>query len=520
MPNESASRMAAILLLALLLSAPVHLFAGEGNPPVAPQAGEAAKKASLFEKVLQLNLVQEPELDLPQARAAFDALMDRARAALAKAATPKEKVAALNETLLSGRSVTYLSNMYWRDATLAAALLRKQANCLGTSTLYVVAGEALELPVKLVIVPGHAFARWDDGATRINIETTNKGREIADEDYLRRTNATEEDIEKLGWGKSLDAERFYAELLLVAAQHRRSENKVEAAIELMEQAEKLAPGRSDVALQRLQLIADLTNRRDEAARQIARLAAHPDVPPSVRTGALVYLAGDAAARGDHEAERRILMVAFKHAPKSAQSHVLQQLAFCHRALKDWRGARRYMELAVALEDEDNKPVYSSALYNLAILQKNDGQLGDALKSIRKALTLNPESWNLKMIEAGYMVLNGERDAGIAKFEKIEAPRGDVEFYEIMRTWFLAVSKQREKFYAQFEHALSTAAGTHIFEWIDQDVDLDVYRGEPEFKALVAKHRTRLFGKEGGKTPEGKTEKTPVKESKDKVLQNE
>lgn len=498
---EFPLRIAVLLALALMLLAPAALIAGEGAAPaapIAPQAAEGAKKAPLFEKVLQLNLVQEPELNLPQARAAFDALMDRARAALAKAATPEAKISALNETLLSGRSVSYLSNMYWRDATLAAALLRKQANCLGTSTLYVVAGEALELPVKLVIVPGHAFARWDDGATRINIETTAKGVAIPDENYLRRTNATEEDIEKLGWGASLDADRFYAELLLVAAQHRRSENKVEAAIELMEQAEKLAPGRSDVALQRFQLMADLTNRRDEAARQIARLAASPAVPPSVRTGALTYLAGDAAARGDHEAERRILLVAFKHAPKSAQSHVLQQLAFCHRALKDWRGARRYMELAVALEDEENKPVYAGALYNLAILQKNDGQLGDALKSIRKAQTLNPESWNLKMIEAGYMVLNGERDAGIAKFEKIEAPRGDVEFYETMRTWFFAVSKQREKFYAQFEQALSHAAGTHIFEWIDQDVDLDVYRAEPEFKALVDKHRARLFGKEGEK----------------------
>jgi len=41
--------------------------------------------------------------------------------------------------------------------------------------LYVVVGAALELPIKLVLIPRHAYARWDDGRTRINIETTAAG---------------------------------------------------------------------------------------------------------------------------------------------------------------------------------------------------------------------------------------------------------------------------------------------------------------------------------------------------------
>ena len=36
-----------------------------------------------------------------------------------------------------------------------------------------------------------------------------------------------------------------------------------------------------------------------------------------------------------------------------------------------------------------------------------------------------------------------------------------------------------------------ACSTHIPERLDQDVDLDVYRNEPEFKALVVKHGARL-----------------------------
>jgi len=240
-------------------------------------------------------------------------------------------------------------------------------------------------------------------------------------------------------------------------------------------------------------MADITDRRDEARAKVLKLLRSKKLPPTVATGALTYLASDAAGRGNHKQERFFLLRAFREAPKSSQPGVLQQLAFCHRALKDFRGAVRYMELAEAVFDK-NSPSYAGVLYNLAILQKNDKRLDDALISIRKARKINPESWNLHMIEAGYMILNGQRAEGLKLYESVKPPRAEKEFYEIMVSWFHAVSQQREKFYAAFETALTNARSPHILEWIDQDVDLDVYRNEPRFKALVAKHRARLFKK--------------------------
>src|SRR3990167_7738769 len=70
--------------------------AAEAVPPA--QAALAAD--ALFEQVLALNRVQEPELDLAAARAAFQALVEKSRAALAGAVTPREKIAALNRVLL------------------------------------------------------------------------------------------------------------------------------------------------------------------------------------------------------------------------------------------------------------------------------------------------------------------------------------------------------------------------------------------------------------------------------------
>ena len=480
-------------ILAIFVSSLMPACALEATPaaPSVPAVKAAAeKKTSLLERVLELNRVQEPELDVDSARAAFKELSGKARMALQGLATPKEKVAALNKVLLADREVSYLSNLYWRDATLAASLLRGKGNCLSTSTLYVLIGEALDLPVRMVLVPGHAFARWDGADARINIETTSGGLETPDAEYLsRRFQSEPADIAALGWGLSLDQEQTYGELLRTAACHRVGENRLEEALEMMQRAETLMPGRSDIALARYELMANITNRRTEARAQIALMLQNPKLPPSVRPGALSYLAADAASRGDHEAEKKMLLAAFSTASKANQIGVLTNLAFCHRALKDFRGAVRYMELVVALD-----PRNADTLYSFAIMLKNDKRLPDALAAIHTAREINPESWNLQAIEAGYMVLNGQREEGLALFKTIKKPRGDVEFFAIMQTWFQAVSQQRDKFYEHFEAALAGARSTRILEWIDQDVDLDVYRNEPQFKTLVAKHRERLLGK--------------------------
>ncbi len=472
---------------ALLLARVPSVLAETAAPTV------AVEKQSLFERVVELNKIQEPELDDTASKRALEKLVTQLKPELEMAHTPQEKIAALNKVLLADRQVAYLSNKYWRDATLAASLLRGKGNCLSTSTLYVVVGDALKLPIKLVLIPRHAYARWDDGQTHINIETTAGGREMTDSEYLHQYDASPEDIDRLGWGKSLGGDGLVAELLRTAAFHRMGENKLEDALALMERAEKLAPYRQDTELARYKLIADITGRRTEARDKIVEMLQRtPPLPSSVAAEALCFLAQDAAGSGDHANERKYYLLAFSKASKTQQHSILTQLAFCYRALKDFHSAVCCMELATVLM-APNDPELASALYNLAILQKNDKRLKDALRSIRRALQINPESWNLKFIEAGYMILDSQREEGLKKFELIEAPRGDAEFYEIMCAWFYSVSQQRDKFYQAFETTLTHARATHILEWIDQDVDLDVYRNEEQFKALVEKHAKRLRG---------------------------
>jgi len=62
---------------------------------------------------------------------------------------------------------------------------RKLGTCVSMPMLYVALGWRLGYPIRLVSVPIHLFARWDDGETRINIEATGYGGEMADEFYER-----------------------------------------------------------------------------------------------------------------------------------------------------------------------------------------------------------------------------------------------------------------------------------------------------------------------------------------------
>ncbi len=478
MPEARRRGWSALLVLLLLLVSLSWAMAGEASPAT-----------SLLDQVVALNQIQEPELDREALRRDFLALCAKARPGIAAAETTRDKIAALNQVLLAERKVSYLSNLYWRDATLASAVLRGKGNCLSTSTLYVLVGEELGLPIHLVIVPRHAFVRWDDGKERINIETTAQGREIPDASYVNSIESGERLA--MQFGDSLDRAGFIAELTEAGMNHRFSAGDLQGAGALLVEVERLAPWRSDLRLHHIALNADITKDRQAARDQMAALL-RQNPSASVITGALCWLAEDAGARRLFTQQRGLLLEAFRYAPRAQIARVLMSLAFCHRTLKDWRGAVRYFELSMAC-DEKVRPERADELYNYAILLKNDGRLSDALLALDQALKLNPEKWNVTVLKAGYLCLAGKMEEGKALYATVAQPRVDAEFWFIMQAWFSAVTAQREDFYRLFALALEKSNSEHVLTWVDQDVDLDPYRNDAEFQRLIALHRARLLG---------------------------
>ena len=89
---------------------------------------------------------------------------------------------------------------------------RKQGYCVGIAALYLLLAEKLNLPIYAVATPSHVFLRYDDGATRINIETLQGGANVPDEQYIREQRIPEKSIRRGIFMRNLTADEFLAQV--------------------------------------------------------------------------------------------------------------------------------------------------------------------------------------------------------------------------------------------------------------------------------------------------------------------
>jgi len=103
--------------------------------------------------------------------------------------SPEKIVSLINQYVFEKSAYSALEPTdpgYMKDlerSALPRVIERKKGDCLGLCLLYLALAERLGLPFHGVAAPGHVFVRYDDGKTRINVETTNKGAEYEDSQY-------------------------------------------------------------------------------------------------------------------------------------------------------------------------------------------------------------------------------------------------------------------------------------------------------------------------------------------------
>ncbi|MBN1306464.1 MAG: tetratricopeptide repeat protein [Chitinispirillaceae bacterium] len=71
------------------------------------------------------------------------------------------------------------------------AVAGKRGSCVGMSLLYLLLAEKTGLPLHGVLAPSHFFVRYDDGKTRLNIETLRKGECMSEAWYRQRYGITD-----------------------------------------------------------------------------------------------------------------------------------------------------------------------------------------------------------------------------------------------------------------------------------------------------------------------------------------
>jgi len=144
---------------------------------------------------------------------AVDELANQARAQFTTVSSGLAVVESLNRLVFGGWAIRGTTDLKDPCNLLPSRVLeRKQGYCVGIAAIYLILAERLKLPIYAVATPSHVFLRYDDGTTRINIETLQGGVSIPDEQYIREQKIREESIRRGIFMRNLSTDEFLAQV--------------------------------------------------------------------------------------------------------------------------------------------------------------------------------------------------------------------------------------------------------------------------------------------------------------------
>ena len=144
-----------------------------GNDPVSALAGVAK--------------IVDPSCDADRLRSQIKRIAETVTKRLTEKPSGTDKLYALNEVFFQVEGFAPESSEGARpdakDLLIPSILKNRRGNAFALTALYVAAAAELGLPVRAVVSPYHAFARYDDGQEQVNVETTEMGGHFGDAVY-------------------------------------------------------------------------------------------------------------------------------------------------------------------------------------------------------------------------------------------------------------------------------------------------------------------------------------------------
>lgn len=150
------------------------------------------------------------------------------------------------------------------------AFNNREGSCLSISLIFLLLGENLNLPLNGVLAPGHFFLRYDDGTTRLNIETLRKGEYMSDSWYKSRYLITDTTLYDLA---DLDIPAVEASIRYNLGNFYLANNWPDLALKQFNLAIELNPSFIEAHGNRA-IALDVTGNPDAALRSLLRLKKH------------------------------------------------------------------------------------------------------------------------------------------------------------------------------------------------------------------------------------------------------
>jgi len=159
------------------------------------------------------DLLCPAETTEPAMQANLSRLAEDLRGTIDRAAGAASTVRALNEAIFGRLGITGSPDLKDPCNLLPSRVIeRKRGYCVGIAALYLVLAERLDLPIYAAATPTHVFLRYDDGASRINIETLQRGASVPDQQYVREQKIPEISIGRGVFMRNLTVNEFLAQV--------------------------------------------------------------------------------------------------------------------------------------------------------------------------------------------------------------------------------------------------------------------------------------------------------------------
>lgn len=308
--------------------------------PDAIAPGRFVQRAAAVSRILS------PKTPTAEIAASIQSEIDRiaevVRGRFADGMAVEDKLYALNEVFFQVEGFTLDASdapqLRPEGTVIASALERKRGNVWALTGIYCTVAHAVGVPVYPVVTPYHAFARYDDGTERINVEMAEAGASFPDEIYKTGYGLTSLDTTADLRGGS--AANLLAAQVAALAGAARLAGDTEKAGALATLATTLDP--DSLSALALQARLALARKDDKAARDAAARAAtaHP------KYGEGHYLHGLAQSASESKSATRGAARAFQAALEAPIKPLGAEAAFlaeCH-----YRAALLYADTARAV----------------------------------------------------------------------------------------------------------------------------------------------------------------------------
>lgn len=416
-------KLCSLMILPLLISSCVHIpsdaqlchyrnsiRAKSAEKPIAGNFSELAQLKNrdfdLCNAVLFVSKQMDPQTDIQSNLDYLNELSAELAYRLEGKTDYRAKVVTLNNFIWD--KGFFCPNPFWKDynpakfeklwyidcSSFTDFLKSKQGNCLTMSLLYLILADKTGLPLYGSAIPGHLFVRYDDGVNRLNIETTAKGLNFTDQDYI---DSYGDDLAKLRtyYLTNLTREQSFGCFMLNSGSRYFFRNNMKRSLFYFMVGNNFNP--EDPALiNGMAEVYFLTGDYDNAQSAFSKvLNINPYNPEPYCKMGMIYL-----KKGNSGIAR-----SFFHKSTREKHHNLNE--FFHKGLSYYCLGNYDKAIQYFSQINEQYPSHYDNLYFISCIQSIKGNKKKAIDYLQKAISINPQLKRRAQSEGAFLNIRNE-----------------------------------------------------------------------------------------------------------------